>query len=279
MPATSPIRLVAARKIANASKRSAKIHDVVADAARRLVGGEKDAAVRRDTFSNLLVLLAREHLEDEAIGLLSAQDAARDPLAIAISLADALTILPADSKLSRQSDGLLRVALANNSRSPDLLYSVANMKYVRGSRDEAVNLYRTALELKPDHKLAMNNLALALADRPENLPEAFDTVNRAIKKFGPDAGLLDTKGQILVLLGRTQEGLVLLNEAVSSQPGDALVLLHLSNAYLAAGKGMEARTVYRRARALNVGALIITANDRAILARLESHIRQTASGG
>ena len=55
--------------------------------------------------------------------------------------------------------------------------------------------------------------------------------------------------------GRSREGLALLIEAVSAQGSDALLLLHLANAYLAAGNPAEARTTYRRAQVFNVAAL------------------------
>jgi exosortase len=273
------LRLLAARKIPQESKRQAKIHEVVEDAAKRFVGKEKNTALRRETFSQLLILLAREDVAAEAVGLVTSRSAGSDGLETAIALADALTPLPPGSKLARETDGLLRTAIENNPRSADLAYSVANLRYVGGSRDEAIALYRKALELKPDHKLAMNNLALALADRSEGVQESLAIIDRALAKFGSDSALLDTKGQILVLLGRTQEGLALLSEAASSQVNDAVLLLHLANAYLAAGRPAEARTAYRRARASNVAAVVVTPSDRAILERLEAHVRKTAAAG
>lgn len=273
------LRLMAARKIPQEAKRQARVHEIVEDADKRFVREEKDPAVRREMLSNLLILLVREERSDEAVGLVSRKSVGADALETAIALADALTPLPAGSKLAAQTENLLRTALEHNPRSADLHYSVANLRYVGGSREEAIALYRKALALKPDHKLAMNNLALVLADRPDGIQEALGIIQAAIAKFGSDATLLDSKGQILVLLDRPQEALPLLAEAVSSQPGDAVVLLHLANAYLAANRSAEARTSYRRARALNVAAFVVTPNDRAMLERLEAHVRQTAAAG
>jgi len=56
-------------------------------------------------------------------------------------------------------------------------------------------------------------------------------------------------------------------------------VLHLANAYLSANRSAEARTAYRRARALNVASAVVTPNDRAILERLEAHVRKTAAAG
>jgi len=273
------LRLVAARKIPQEAKRQAKVHEAVEDADKRFVAGQKDVLARRDMLSNLLILLARENASDEAVGLVTRKTAGPDALETAIALADALTPLPPNSVLFRQTGSLLQTALENNPRSADLCYSVANLRYVTGSRDEAITLYRKALGIKPDHKLAANNLALVLADRRDGINEALKTIDAAIAKFGADATLLDTKGQILVLLGRAQEGLGLLGSAASSQPGDPLVLLHLANAYLSSDRAAEARTTYRRARAFGVASVVVTPSDREILERLEAHVRQTAAAG
>ena len=273
------LRLVAARKISQESRRQARIHEVVEDAAKRFVRDEKNPVARREMFSNILILLVRENLSEEAVGLVTRMSAGSGALETAIALADALTPLPPASRLAQETESLLRTAVENNPRSADLAFSVANLRYISGSRDDAITLYRRALAIKPEHKLAMNNLALALADRPDGIQEALKIIDAAVAKFGSDPTLLDTKGQILVLLGRPQEGLALLGDALSSQPGDAVLLLHLANAQLAAGRPAEARTAYRRARAYNVAALVVTPGDRAILERLEAHVRKTAAAG
>ena len=273
------LRLVAARKIPQASKRLAKLHEVVEDADKRFVAGQKDVLARREMLSNILILLAREDFPDEAVSLVTRRSTGPDSLETAIALADALTPLPPNSALARETASLLHTALENNPHSADLCYSVANLRYVTGSRDEAITLYHKALGIKTDHKLAANNLALVLADRRDGIDEALKTIDAAIARFGADATLLDTKGQILVLTGRPQDALVLLGAAASSQAGDPLVLLHLSNAYLSSNRAAEARLTYRRARAFGVANAIVTPGDREIFEKLEAHVRQTAAAG
>jgi predicted Zn-dependent protease len=118
-----------------------------------------------------------------------------------------------------------------------------------------------------------------LADRRDGIDESLKTIDAAIARFGADATLLDTKGQILVLLGRSQDALGLLGAAASSQPGDPLVLLHLANAYLSSNRAAEARSTYRRARAFGVANAVVTPGDREIFEKLEAHVRQTAAAG
>ncbi len=106
-------------------------------------------------LSNLLILLARENFADEAVSLVTRKMAGPDALDTAIALADAPDIRSrAGRPLAHQGESLLATALENNPGSADLAYSVANLRYVNGSRDQAITLYRKAIELKPDHKLA-----------------------------------------------------------------------------------------------------------------------------
>jgi tetratricopeptide (TPR) repeat protein len=242
------------------------------------VTDEKDAVLRRDSLTKLLILLVRQEMSDEAVRLVTEAHLCSD-LDAAIAVADALTLLPRDSQLESKGAAIVKSALEKSPRSAELLYSVGNLRYVGGARDDAVALYRRSLEARPDDKLTLNNLALALGDRKDGIAEGLTIIDRAIKKYGNDVALLDTKGQLLVLAGRSQEGLTLLVEAVSAQGNDALLLLHLANAYLAAGKPSEARTTYRRAQVFNVASLVVTAGDRAILERLEAQVRETVSSG
>jgi exosortase len=271
------LRLAAASKLP-ASQRSAKARQIIDRAAKRFVTDEKDDILRRDTLMKFLVLLARQDLLDEAVRLVADRNLCSE-LDTAVALADALTLLPRDSQLAQKGAPILKASLEKSPRSAEFLYSLGNLRYVAGSRDEAIALYRRSLEARPDNKLTLNNLALALGDRPDGLAEGLALIDRALAKFGGDVALLDTKGQLLVLAGRSREGLALLTEAVSVQGSDPLLLLHLANAYLAAGKPAEARTTYRRAQVFNVASLVVTAGDRAIIERLEAHMRQTVSSG
>jgi exosortase len=271
------LRLAAASKLP-AAERSAKERQIIDQAAKRFVTEEKDAVLRRDTLTKLLVLLARQKLVDEAVRLIGAPHLCSE-LDAAIALADAVTLLPRDSQLAVKSEPTLKAALEKSPRSAELLYSLGNLRYVAGSRDQAIALYRRSLEVRPDDKLTLNNLAMALAERPEGLKESLTIINRAIKKYGNDVTLLDTKGQVLVLSGQSREGLTLLAEAASVQGSDPLLLLHLANAYLAAGKPAEARTAYRRAQVYNVAALVVTPGDRAIVERMEANMHETVSSG
>ncbi|HEV8003479.1 MAG TPA: exosortase, partial [Planctomycetaceae bacterium] len=205
------LRLAAVSKLP-AVQRTAKGRLIIDRAAKRFVSEEKDAVLRRDSFTKLLVLLTRQELSDEATRLVVEAHLCSD-LDTAIALADALTLLPRDSQLSTKGGPILKAALAKNPRSAELLYSLGNLRYVGGARDEAIAFYRRSLEVRPEDKLTLNNLALALGDRKDGIAEGLTTIDRAIQKFGNDVALLDTKGQLLVATGRSREGLALLIEA------------------------------------------------------------------
>jgi predicted Zn-dependent protease len=271
------LRLAAVSKLPVA-QRTAKNRQIIDRAAKQFVSEEKDDVLRRDTLTKLLVLLTRQEMSDDATRLVTDSHVCSE-LDTAIALSDALTLLPLDSPLAQKGGPILKTALAKFPRSAEFLYSLGNLRYVSGARDEAIALYRRSLEARPNDKLTLNNLALALGDRKDGIAEGLAIINRALEKFGNDVALLDTKGQLLVLAGRSREGLALLAEAVSVQGSDALLLLHLANAYLAAGSPAEARTTYLRAQAFNVASFVVTAGDRAIVERLEAQIRETVSSG
>jgi exosortase len=271
------LRLEAASKLP-ANLRQTKIRQIIDQATKRFVTQEKDDVLRRDTLTKLLVLLAHQDLVDEAIGLVTTKRVCSD-LDTAIALADALTLLPRESPLTQKGGPILKTAVEKFPRSPELLYSLGNVSYMTGARDEAIALYRRSLDVRPADKLALNNLALALADKPEGIAEGLKTVDQALQKYGSEVALLDTKGQLLVLSGKPNEGIALLAAAVSVQGTDPLLLLHLANAYLAGGKPAEARSTYRRAQVFNIASLVLTPGDRAIIERLEAQTRQTAASG
>ena len=98
------LRLVAAGKVTQPSRRQAKIHEVVQDAAKRFVEQEKNVSARREMLSGLLILLVRENLSEEAAALVT-QSSARDPLETAIALADGLTALPSTTPMAHRNGG------------------------------------------------------------------------------------------------------------------------------------------------------------------------------
>ena len=160
---------------------------------------EKDAAARRETLSNLLILLAREDLPTRPFGLVTrrkhgarrARDGNRARPTRSLSAS-------ARVRLAKQTKSLLRTAVETN---PPLGRACLFGRQLP---------LRERLARRGDHALsARRSRSSPTTSWPEQpgigagrparrLAEGLKTIDRAIAKFGADATLLDTKGQILV---------------------------------------------------------------------------------
>ncbi len=132
-----------------------------------------------------------------------------------------------------------------------------------------MRLFRQVLALKPAHVGALNNLATLLAEQPDKRQEALEYVDRAIGIVGPQPGLLDTKGMILVFQKKPDEAVPLLEEAAATPQADPRYHFHLAVAYDRAGEAEKARAALRTARKNHLASQILTPQDRQMLAELE----------
>jgi tetratricopeptide (TPR) repeat protein len=113
--------------------------------------------------------------------------------------------------------------------------------------DDAMDLFRLALELKPDHALAELRLALLLqrSARHEEAAEWFELA--ALH----DPGLQRASrglGQIRLALGRYAAAVDVLERAVAAEPEDAAGWSALAQAYAASGQDARARSAARQAK-------------------------------
>jgi len=106
---------------------------------------------------------------------------------------------------------------------------------------ESAKAYQKALGLDPQNGDLHNNLAWVYVQQSEELAEAHHLVTKAIQ-LTPEHRpyYLDTLGVVLLKLGKTQEAVATLKEAVDTIPVDqpeflAQAYQHLADAYRAAG--------------------------------------------
>ena len=178
-----------------------------------------------------------------------------------------------NEELFRRAEPLLTQALASYSKDADLLSSVAGVRVLQQRTDEAIDLYRRVLSLKPKDVQTLNNLATMLAEQPRSRQEALRLIDKAISLAGRISPLLDTKGTILVQDGKADEAVTLLKEATAGSCVDARFFFHLSLACQGAGKTDEARKALRRARNGNLSQQVLTASDLRLLKELEQQLR------
>jgi uncharacterized protein (TIGR00288 family) len=99
--------------------------------------------------------------------------------------------------------------------------------------------------------------------------EALACIDRAIQLVGPQPGLLDTKGMILVFEKKPDEAVPLLEEAAAMPDADPRYHFHLAVAYDRAGQAEKARAALLAARKGNLTRQVLTPLDQQMLADLE----------
>ncbi len=125
----------------------------------------------------------------------------------------------------RRAEPLLAESLASHPKDADLLSAVAGVRVLQQRTDEAIELYRRVVSLKPKDVLALNNLATLLAEQPHTRKEALRSIDQAIGLAGRLPPLLDTKGTILVHEGKAEEAVPLLRGGyVGGERGPAVFL-------------------------------------------------------
>jgi Flp pilus assembly protein TadD len=152
---------------------------------------------------------------------------------------------------------------------------LAQAAYRLGESDVAEQAYRRLLQLDPDSWQALNDLAWILAhDRGEDgLSEAAALANRGLSLQPDNAHLLDTRGVILLKLGRLEEARRDLEKCVRLSGGQqvtlAKALFHLGQALARiTGEGGAARAALENANGIDETHKVFSAEERAEIARL-----------
>ncbi len=101
-----------------------------------------------------------------------------------------------------------------------------------GQQDAARIHLEQAYRLAPDAAVVGNNLACMLAEGPHpDLPRALALADAAVARWPEQPHFRDTRGQVLVKLGRYQEALVDLELAQRGLPDNAALHAALATAY------------------------------------------------
>lgn len=83
----------------------------------------------------------------------------------------------------------------------ELAYAIASGATTSGRRDAADTMYRVALERKPTHIWASNDLGYHLAEQGRELDESLRLISRAYAAKPDNASIVDSMGWILYRLG------------------------------------------------------------------------------
>jgi Flp pilus assembly protein TadD len=229
--------------------------------------------VAPEQYGPLAHSLARQHRPKEAIDVCIEAAKADHTGQPAKVLAAVLLSSGIGKEDMRAAEPLLAAAIEEHKDDPNLLAAVGTLRVAQGRSADAVALYRQALRRQPRQVDVLNNLATLLAEQDGQREEALAYVDRAIQLAGPQPGLLDTKGMILVFEGKPVEAVPLLKEAASVFQADPRYLFHLAVAYDRSGDTANARQQLALARQGDLAGTVLTSKDQQLLAELEQRLR------
>lgn len=107
--------------------------------------------------------------------------------------------------------------------------------------------FREALVLEPDQPLVLNYLGYSMVEKGENLDEALDMIQKAVKGQPDDGYITDSLGWVYYRLGRYQEAVAPMLRAVELTPDDPIINDHLGDVLWMVGRKREAEFQWRRA--------------------------------
>jgi tetratricopeptide (TPR) repeat protein len=229
----------------------------------------------REQFPVLALTLIRLGRAHEAIALCEAATQHDSTSRPAVVLASILLEAGGKPEHLQLAEGMLDAALAKFPDDPELLYGLGMLRVLADRYPEAITLLRKVVTLNPRHVPALNNLAVIVAEAPDARDQALGFAEQAIVLRGHQPTLLDTKGTILVLGGKSSEALSLLEAAARGVHSDPRHKFHLAIAYHDVGAAEKARLQLAAALKQNLEKQILTPTDRKSLARLQSVLAAT----
>ena len=155
---------------------------------------------------------------------------------------------PDDAPYSRIVRWLNEAIKSHSDVAQPLRFDLAVIHSCRGDYDRAEAIYRQILAQDPTKAGPLNNLAWLLAASGGDARQALNYSNRAIELAGTLPDLRDTRAVVYMALGRHDEAVSELKEAIAIRP-TAESYLHLAEAYLKQGNRDEAAEALESAKA------------------------------
>ncbi|MDP5305897.1 tetratricopeptide repeat protein [Paracoccus spongiarum] len=110
-----------------------------------------------------------------------------------------------------------------------------------------------AIEIKPDQASLLNYLGYSWIDRNVNLDRALEMIRKAVDLSPGDGYILDSLAWAYYRLGRFDEAVAPMEQAIGSMSADPLVNDHLGDIYWMVGRTREAEIQWQRALSLGPG--------------------------
>ena len=134
--------------------------------------------------------------------------------------------------------------------NPDILYTYAMSAEESGHLEVMERILRQILRQHPNDANTLNALGYSLADRNQNLPEAFKLISKAHHLMPQDPFILDSLGWVNFRLGNNELALTQLQQAFTLKP-EADIAAHLGEVLWNMHRPIEAEDIWRQGQKLD----------------------------
>lgn len=165
---------------------------------------------------------------DEAITVLqNALKIKKDAIELYLMLASVFETIEAYDKAMEVID----TGLKQDEKNTALIFRLGVVLDKSGDKEKAIGQMRKILDINPDHADAMNYIGYTFAEQGVKLNEAIDLIKKALE-IKPNSGyIIDSLGWALYQKGQYDEALTSLKKAFSIIPNDPTITEHLGDAY------------------------------------------------
>lgn len=133
---------------------------------------------------------------------------------------------------------------------PSLLYTYAMSAEKSGHIDVMEKTLREILRKNPNDVNSLNALGYGLADRNQNLPEAFKLISKAHQLSPKDGFILDSLGWVNFRMGKNGLALEQLQQAFNIKP-EADIAAHIGEVLWVMNRPTEAEDMWRKGQQLD----------------------------
>jgi tetratricopeptide (TPR) repeat protein len=191
--------------------------------------------------------LRREERNDEALTVAAQALERGDDRDLRIQLADLYRSLDRQGEADQLLTDIIEADMRDGRSDWRLLFARGTAREQLGRWPEAEADLKAALVLQPENASLLNYLGYSWVDRGLNLDQAFNMIRRAVE-LRPDSGqIIDSLGWAHYKRGQYDLAVRFLERAVALEPADPVLNDHLGDAYWQVGRKTEARFQWQRA--------------------------------
>lgn len=224
-------------------------------------------------YAPLANALQRQGKFSEAIELCSAASRVDASVQPYLALANILVEGKPTAEDFQAAEVILSEGLKRFESDARMLNAVGMVRLLQKRDADAVALFRKVVAASPQSVSALNNLAMLLAENPNDRAEALKLIDKAIAIAGEDSSLLDTKGAILLYSGRSADAVPILESATRDAGADPRHHFHLALAYRDLGKLEGAKQQLETALSRDLATMVLTNMDVQLLAELRTALK------